>query len=192
EVMVELRKDIPFYENSGGGITLSGGEPTFQYEFALAVLKQCKSEGLHTAVDTTGQTPWRIFEKILPYTDLVLYDIKQMDTASHKQHTGVPNERILENLPRIGDYGVPIEVRMPIIPGINDIRETVERAAQFLACAKEITRVVLLPYHKLGEAKYSRLDREAYKLRDVDPPDSERMQEIAGWVRPFGLDVHVG
>ncbi len=192
EVMIELRKDIPFYENSGGGITLSGGEPTFQHAFALAVLKQCKSEGLRTAVDTTGQTPWRIFEKILPYTDLVLYDIKQMDTASHKQHTGVPNEKILANLSRIGHYGVSIEIRMPIVPGLNDGRDMIERAAEFLAGVKKITRVVLLPYHKLGEAKYGRLDRETYKLKNVESPEPERMQEIAKWVRSFGLDVHVG
>ncbi len=192
EVMVELRKDIPFYQNSGGGITLSGGEPTFQHEFALAILRQCKDEGLHTAVDTTGQTPWEIFEGLLPFTDLVLYDVKQMDTARHKELTGVPNEHILTNLPRIADYGVPIEIRMPIIPGINDDPASIECAARFLSGIDTITRVVLLPYHKLGEAKYGRLDRDAYKLKDLAPPEEAHMLEIAEWVRHHGLDVSVG
>ena len=124
ELMIELRKDMPFYESSGGGITLSGGEPIFQHAFALAVLKQCKSEGLHTAVDTTGSVPWSIFEKILPYTDLVLYDIKQVDTEKHRHLTGVPNETILANVSRIADSGVLMEIRMPVVPGINDDRET--------------------------------------------------------------------
>ena len=192
EVMVDLRKDIPFYQNSGGGITLSGGEPTFQHEFALALLRQCKSEGLHTAVDTTGQTTWEIFEQMLRYIDLVLYDLKQMDTASHKHLTGVPNERILASLSRIGNHGVPIEIRMPIIPGINDDRAAIECAARFLTGVKAITRVVLLPYHKLGEAKYGRLDRDEYKLKDLAPPEETRMQEIAQWVRHYGLHVSVG
>ena len=192
QVMAEVRKDIPYYKDSGGGVTLSGGEPTFQNDFALALLKQCKSEGLHTAVDTAGHTPWRFFKKILPYTDLVLFDIKQMDSAAHKQHTGVSNKKILANLPRIGDFGVAIEIRMPIVPGINDSRETIEHAASFLAEVKNITRVVLLPYHKRGVAKYGRLDREAYKLDHVEPPDPDHMREIADWIRPYGLDVHVG
>lgn len=192
EVMVELRKDMPFYEDSGGGITLSGGEPTLQHKFALALLKQCQSEGLHTALDTAGQTPWRILERMLRYTDLVLFDIKHMHSASHRQHTGVPNENILANLTHIGDCGVPIEIRMPIVPGINDSRETIESAAAFLADVKNITRVVLLSYHRLGEAKYGRLNRDAYKLEDVEPPGPDRMQEVAEWVRPYGLDVHVG
>lgn len=96
---------------------------------------------------------------------MVLYDIKQMDTASNKQHIGVPNERILTNLRRIGEYGISVEIRMPIIPGINDARETVRRAVRFLSDVEKITRVLLLPYHKLGETKYTRLEREAYKLR---------------------------
>ncbi|MDP7596292.1 MAG: glycyl-radical enzyme activating protein [Pseudomonadales bacterium] len=192
EVMVELRKDIPFYENSGGGITLSGGEPTFQHEFALAILRQCHSEGLHTAIDTTGQTRWEIFERMLPYTDLVLYDLKQMNSTSHKQLTGVPNERILANLARISDSGVAIEIRMPIIPGINDDRDAIECAARYLTDVDTITRVVLLPFHKLGEAKYSRLDRDAYRLKELVPPEESRMQEIAEWVRHYDLDVSVG
>lgn len=192
EVMVELRSDIPFYRNSGGGITLSGGEPLFQHEFALAILRQCKSEGLHTAIDTTGQTPWNILEKMLPYIDLVLYDIKQFDRNSHKLHTGVSNDKILSNLPRIGAADVPIEIRIPIIPGINDEPESMQSIGRYLTGIDNLTRVVLLPFHKLGEPKYERLERESYRLKDLTPPSAERMQEVAEWLQPFDFEVCVG
>ncbi len=191
ELMVELRKDAPFYENSNGGITLSGGEPTRQHEFALALLKKCKAEGFHTAVDTAGQTPWRILAGILPYVDLVLFDIKHIDETDHKKHTGVPNRLILENLAKIGDSGTDIEIRMPIIPGINDAEEIIGRTAEYLIDIKGITRIELLPYHKLGESKWSRLDRE-YKLRDLEPPGSEHMGALAEVIRSYGMEVHVG
>lgn len=213
EVMIELRKDIPFYENSGGGITLSGGEPMFQHDFALEILKQCKAEALHTTIDTSGQASWRIYEKILPYVDLVLYDLKHIDSEEHKVYTGVSNKLILENLKKIGEWfpplnrnnrdkrdacptdenvecGVPIEIRMPIIPGINDAKEAIERAAQFLTQVGNITRVELLPYHKLGGSKYTRLDRE-YKLPELEPPGKEKMDEVVKLMRSFGLKVHV-
>ena len=191
ELMVELRKDIPFYRNSGGGITLSGGEPTLQHEFALALLKACKAEDLHTSVDTSGQTPWRIFEKLLPYIDLVLYDIKQIDETSHQTHTGTPNRMILANLAKIGESGTPIEIRMPVIPGINDSEDGIVATARFLADIKGITRIELLPYHRLGESKYARLERE-YRLPDLEPPGAEQMEATAALMRPYGLEVHVG
>ncbi|MAE61125.1 MAG: glycyl-radical enzyme activating protein [Planctomycetaceae bacterium] len=191
QVMAELKRHLPSSEDSGG-VTLSGGEPTYQHKFALALLKQSRSEGLHTALDTSGQTPWRTLKKMLPHTDLVLFDINQMGSADPKQHTGMPNGKILTNLTRIGESGVPIVIRIPIVPGINDSREAIENAAACLADVKNITRILLLPYHELGEAKYGRLNRDAYKLNDVEPPEPERMREIAEWMRPCGLDVHVG
>ena len=190
EVMVELRKDIPFYENSEGGITLSGGEPLHQHEFARAVFEQCKQEDLHTALDTSGQAPWRILEQVLPHVDLVLFDLKHIDEDSHKSLTGSTNRLILQNLEKTGEYGVPIEIRMPIIPGVNDTREAIERAAQFLVTVEGVGRVELLPYHRLGESKYARLEME-YKLPDLQPPEKEHMNEIADWIRPFELNVHV-
>ena len=191
EVMAELRKDRPFYENSGGGITLSGGEPTLQHEFVLALLKQCKAEGLHTTLDTAGQTPWRIFETLLPYVDLVLYDLKQIDDHKHKKYTGVSNRLILENLRKLGASGMPIEIRMPIIPDINDAQAEITGAAEFLSGVKGITRVQLLPFHKLGESKYARLGSD-YRLHDLVSPSSAQMNEIADWVRAYGLAVQVG
>lgn len=191
ELMVELRKDIPFYENSGGGVTLSGGEPTLQHAFALALLQQCKAEGLHTAVDTSGQTPWRVFEGMLPYIDLVLYDIKHIDGSRHREHTGSHNQRILENLKRLGDSGTPIEIRMPVIPTVNDNPEDIERTARFLAGIGGITRVEVLPYHKLGTSKYARLGRE-YQHSEAEIPDPAKMASIADILRVHGLQVHVG
>ena len=191
EVMTELRKDIPFYENSGGGITLSGGEPLFQPEFALSLLRQCKAEGLHTVLDTSGQAPWEIFAEILSYVDLVLYDIKHIDDESHRTYTGLPNTQILGNLKKTGLAGIPIETRMPIIPGVNDAEEEILEAARFLAGIKGIERVQLLPYHQLGQSKYGRLDKD-YRLAEVVPPSREHMEEIAAWIRPFGLMVKVG
>ncbi|RKY67342.1 MAG: glycyl-radical enzyme activating protein [Candidatus Latescibacterota bacterium] len=190
EVMAELRKDALFYGSSGGGITLSGGEPMFQPRFTLAILERCKSEGFHTALDTSGYAPWGVYEKVLPYVDLVLYDLKHMDPIAHRKYTGVSNELILENLVKLGESGVPIEVRMPIVPGINDGKDDIMRAAEFLKRVKNITQVVLLPYHKFGEAKYKRLGRE-YKLKGLQPPDKGRMEEVAGWLRYRGFEVHI-
>lgn len=181
EVMVEIRKDIPFYQNSNGGVTLSGGEPTLQPEFAIALLKQCKVEGLHTALDTCGQVQWKTFEQILPYVDLVLYDLKHIDPTEHKIYTGVSNKLILENLKKLGESGVSIEIRMPIIPGVNDAKEHILRASQFLSQVKNICRVKLLPYHGLSQSKYKRLGQE-YKLPDIEPPDKNHMDEIARWI----------
>jgi len=191
EVMVELRKDIPFYENSNGGITLSGGEPMFQHEFSLAILKQCKAEGLHTAIDTSGQVSWRVYERVLPYVDLVLYDFKHIDPVTHRKYTGTSNELILDNLVKMSEYGVPIEIRIPIIPGINDAKKDIVNASMFFSTLKNITWVELLPYHRLGESKYSRLGEE-YKLEGLQTPSKEHLNEIAEWIRSYGLEVHVG
>ena len=191
DVMTELRKDIPFYENSGGGITLSGGEPLSQPEFAMALLKQCKQEGLHTVLDTSGQAPWRILSELLPYVDLLLYDVKHIDSRKHKEHTGASSRLALENLKKVGQYGVPVEIRMPIIPGINDAEAEILRAAEFLSAVRGIERVQLLPYHRLGESKYRRLGRE-YKLPEQEPPARDHMEQIAAWMRASGLEVRIG
>ena len=188
DVMVEVRKDTVFYENSAGGVTLSGGEPLFQREFTTSLLRQCKAESFHTALDTCGQVSWSTFEEALPFVDLVLYDLKHIDAAAHSQHTGTPNTRILDNLRRLGSRGVPIEIRMPIIPTINDSQPVIESTGAFLASLDSVTAVRLLPYHRLGTAKYLRLGRPN-SMPDVEPPDKQRMKEIAGWLRRDGLKI---
>ena len=188
EVVAVIRQDAAFYRQSGGGVTLSGGEPLMQPEFALALLRQCQAEGYHTALDTCGQAPWPVFEALLPHVDLVLYDLKHMDPQTHLRHTGVTNARIIENLRRLGAAGVPVEVRMPIIPTINDAREDVEQAAELLASLRHVRAVRLLPYHRLAGSKYQRLGREN-TMPDVPPPTAAGMREIAAWLQARGLAV---
>ena len=177
EVIEEVKKDMPFYENSNGGVTLSGGEPTMQAEFCLAVLRESKKAGMHTTLDTSGQVKWETFQKILEYVDLVLYDMKHMDPLKHKEYTGLSNETILANLRKLDTLDIPIEIRIPLIPGVNDSQENLSALAQFLSDMKNIRRVKLLPYHRLGEGKYDRLDMQ-YSLKETAPPDKTRMEQL--------------
>jgi pyruvate formate lyase activating enzyme len=182
EVIEEVKKDMPFYENSGGGVTLSGGEPAMQPELCIAILRESKKAGMHTALDTSGYVKWETFSKILEYVDLVLYDIKHMDPAKHKEYTGLSNQLILSNLRNLDKLGIPIEIRMPMIPGLNDSEANLSAASQFLTEMKNIQRVKLLPYHRLGEGKYERLDME-YKLKHIEPPDKARMEQLVEFVK---------
>jgi pyruvate formate lyase activating enzyme len=188
EVFEEVCKDAAFYKESGGGITLSGGEPLQQAVFATALLKAFKQAGYHTALDTCGMVRWSAFEKALPYVDMVLYDIKHMDPERHKEYTGASNVQILDNLSKLNALQISVEIRMPIIPGINDGRETIEAAAELLAVFKSVTGVRILPYHRLAGEKYISLGYEN-TMPVVDPPDDEKMGEIAGWIRGYGLEV---
>ena len=172
--VARVLKDRKFYESSGGGVTLSGGEPMSQFEFTLAFLKACKAEGLHTALDTTGFASWERYEQVLPYVDLFLFDIKNMDSQLHKAVVGVPNELILENVERIADAGGKIQIRIPVIPQFNNSHEHMQQVAQLCArLGDAVTFVQLLPYHTMGLAKYEKLqwDKpvfEAIPLKDDD------------------------
>jgi pyruvate formate lyase activating enzyme len=178
EVIEEVKKDIPFYENSGGGVTLSGGEPTMQAEFCIHVLRESKAANMHTALDTSGYVKWEIFEKILKYVDLVLYDIKHIDPDKHKEYTGISNELILSNLRKLDKLGIPIEIRMPMVPGLNDSEDNLSAVCKFLGELKNVECVRLLPYHRLGEGKYERLDME-YELKNLETPSKERMAQLS-------------
>jgi pyruvate formate lyase activating enzyme len=186
EAVVELRKDAPFYESSGGGVTLSGGEPMRQAAFSTAVLEACKKEGMHTALDTSGQAPWEDYERILPFVDLVLYDFKAASGETHQKYTGVSNELIRENLKRIDAQGIPIEIRIPVIPGVNDDRQNLEDSARFLSGIRNVTSVILLPYHSLGETKYPQVGK-TYRLSGLASPSREHMEEAAQWMAALGL-----
>ena len=170
-LLEELLADRPFYETSGGGVTLSGGECMLQIEFLEAVLRKLKENGVHTAVDTAGHVPYESFLRILPYTDLFLYDVKCMDSARHAEYTGVPNERILSNLARLLGSGVTTWVRVPVIPEVNDTVEEMERIRRFLDASGRPERIELLPYHTVGEGKYEALMRERPSFRT--PTDAE-------------------
>jgi pyruvate formate lyase activating enzyme len=158
EVLGEVLKDRKFYENSGGGLTLSGGEPLYQIDFALEILERCKESGLHNVIETTGAVPWEHFEKILSCVDLVLYDIKQINSEIHKTGTGISNILILSNLQKLAKLK-NIKVRMPLIPGLNNSSGDILEVARFIK--KEIgpVEIELLAYNKMGESKYDRLDR---------------------------------
>ncbi len=174
EIMAEVIKDKDFYEASGGGVTFSGGECMLQIDFLCELLKKCKQKGIHTAVDTAGCVPWESFEKILPYTDLFLYDVKLMDKEKHKQYVGADNTLILENLKRLSKSGKIIIVRIPVIGRVNDNDEEIQAIADFLS-SLNIEKVELLPYHAMGEHKYEALDRSTCKF------EVPKQDEIKKW-----------
>ena len=182
EVIDEVKKDMPFYENSNGGVTLSGGEPTMQPEFCIAVLEASKKANMHTALDTSGYTKTEVLKEILKYVDLVLYDIKLMDPQEHKKYTGVSNELIISNLMEIDSLEIPIEIRIPVIPGVNDTEDNLSRLCKLVNSVKSIERIRLLPYHRLGEGKYSRLEME-YKLKELEPPNKAKMEELVQFIK---------
>ena len=157
EVFAEVIKDKAFYDNSGGGVTFSGGECMLQLDFLCEILEKCKAAGIHTAVDTAGNVPWESFEKILPFTDLFLYDIKAFGAELHRKGTGVSNELILENLKNLSGRADVI-VRIPVIGGYNDNDEEIRQIVDFLKQIK-IIKAELLPYHAMGEHKYTALGR---------------------------------
>jgi len=191
QVMAEIERDLSFYDESGGGVTFSGGEPLLQRDFLLALLKSCRAKEIHTTVDTSGFAAWDTLERILPYTDLFLYDLKVMDDAKHRQVTGVSNRLILDNARALAARGCAIILRMAIIPGINDDADNIRRAAEFAAALPHLQGVSLLPYHNAAIDKYQRLHL-AYGIAEITPPSAERLAEIAQTLNSFGLQVKIG
>ncbi len=192
EVLREVSRDAPFYEESGGGVTFSGGEPLLQPRFLASLLAASKLAGLHTAVDTCGAADWDIFQRILPLTDLFLYDLKVMDDGRHREEVGATNRLILDNLQRLSREGAELLVRLPVVPGITDDDENVARWGAFVAGLHRMPRVQLLPYHRTGEAKYSLLGMDTGERPVIDTPARERLEEIAGALGTFGLDAVIG
>ena len=191
EVLEILLDDVAFYKKSGGGVTISGGEPLSQPDFTTSLLKECKKQGLNTALDTTGYVDYEIIRKALPYTDLFLYDIKHMNSEIHKKLTGVPNERILENAKKIALDKGKLQIRIPIIPGVNSPEEEMIEKGQFCAgLDKAVSVVQLLPYHKLGSVKYERLQK-TNPMPMCDPPDEELMERCVKILEGLGLPVTV-
>jgi len=189
EVMDKVIKDIGFYRQSKGGMTVSGGEPLVQWEFARDLLKEASAKGIHTALDTTGFSKWEILENVLKYVDLVLYDIKCIDPLKHKEHTGVGNGLIFENLKRTLKQK-KVWIRRPIIPGVNDSEEETKEFAHFISGLDSLPdKISLLPYHKFAEAKYNSTGRE-YAYKSISPLSEERINEIKKTVESI-CDVNV-
>jgi pyruvate formate lyase activating enzyme len=161
EVLREVGQDAIFYSRSGGGLTLSGGEPLAQPAFAAELLRRYKRDyvGMHTSVETCGEAAWDDVALLAPHVDLFLYDIKHMDAFEHRRLTGSGNERILENAARLAASGASLIVRLPLLPEHNDDEDNLRRTADFARSVLRVDRVDLLPYHRLGEPKYARLGR---------------------------------
>jgi pyruvate formate lyase activating enzyme len=188
QVVEAAARDVAFYEESGGGVTLSGGEPLLQAAFAADLLASLKSRGIHTALDTCGYASWESFERVRPEVDLFLYDLKLMDEDAHRRFTGVSNRRILANLRALSERGHRITLRVPVIPGVNDDEENLRAVAAFAAGLPHLAGVDLLPYHPMGTDKYARLERD-YPLADLRPPTREQMDQVAAALAAGGLPV---
>ena len=172
----EIAEDIPFYIRSGGGVTLSGGEVLLQADFAAALLHRCRDAGIHTAIETNLSLPWRQLEKLLPFLNLVMADIKHLDDQTHTQATGLSNQTTLAALELLAESGMPLIVRTPVIPVFNDSSEAIAAIAAFVAGLKSLEYFELLSYSPLGCEKAERL---GWNQRRFDTPTSERMQDLA-------------
>ena len=191
ELMPELLADVPYYRRSGGGITLSGGEVLAQHVFARDLLHACQEHGLHTAIESTGFAEFEKIEQLLPYLDLYLMDIKHMDTAKHKEYTGVGNELILANARKIAQSGVNLIIRTPVVPSVNDNADDIRAISKFAASLPGVKEHHLLPYHRLGQDKYTGLERN-YALKDIQPPTQEKMEYLLSVAEESGLKCQIG
>lgn len=191
EVIAEVLRDAPFYED-GGGMTLTGGEATMQPEMCAALLRLAKADTISTALETCGQTRWEVLAGLLPYLDDILYDLKHLDSEIHRAFTGQSNELILANLRRLAAVGAPVTVRVPLIPGFNASVESVQAMAEFVrALDGPVKAVDLLPYHTLGKAKYKALGRD-YPWQEHDRLTEAEVAHLAGVVESVGLPVTIG
>jgi len=189
-VMEAIEKDSAFYDESGGGVTFTGGEPFMQYEFLHELLLACREKGIHTAVETSGYTPRNNLMEAAELTGLFLYDLKLMDNEKHIQYTGVSNELITDNLGRLAAVHGNICVRIPIIPGINDDDGNIDATCAFLE-GIGLRNVSILPYHSTGSYKYKQLGLD-YRLSDIRSPDKKDMQRIADIFINKGFNVNIG
>ncbi len=191
EVLAAIEQDRVFHEESGGGVTFSGGEPLLQDEFLLACLRACRAHGHHVAVDTCGHAPTEVVLTAAPLADLFLYDLKLMDDARHRDFTGVSNELLLANLRALDAAGAQIWIRFPLIPTVNDDAANLEALAVLVRRLRGRPPVYVLPFHRLGGDKYRRLRRPGTMHR-FEPPSAERVAAVAEQLAACGLTVRVG
>lgn len=190
ELFDVIKKDERAYRISGGGVTIAGGEATMFPDFTLALIKKCKQNYIHTAIDTCGYTVNEKSFECLKEADLLLYDLKHMDSAAHKRLTGVPNELIIENLKKLNDMRKDIIIRIPVIPGYNDSRENLTASAEFIASLKSVQRLDLIGYHNYSKKKYEQLGREY--LMTIPAADEKYMEEVKALFEEYGLNVQLG
>lgn len=190
ELIRELERDIPYYDASGGGVTISGGEPLFQGRFTIDLLRACRKRELHTALDTCGLVDSTVLVEAALLADVVLFDLKAMDSEHHREWTGAPNPRILANLMLLHCLEARVWVRLPLIPGVNDDDRNIESTIDYLSKTR-FRRVSILPYHRIADAKYRRLGLPN-RMTGVEPPSPERIEEIRTCFAEAGFDPHVG
>jgi pyruvate formate lyase activating enzyme len=191
ELMSEILKDRIFYDESSGGVTFSGGEPLMQPEFLMEALTECKSSGVHTTVDTSGFASVDIIQKAAENTDLFLYDLKLMNDDLHQKYTGVSNQLILKNLIELDQLHKKIIIRIPIIPELTDTNENLFAVRGFISDLKNVIEVSLLPYHKTGEGKYKKYDKEN-KMNGTETPDTKHLNNIKQFFSELNCKVKIG
>lgn len=191
DVMTEIEKDIPFYEESNGGVTFSGGEPMLQFNFLYELLKQCREKNINTAIDTTGYTDFKNLKAIYDATDIFLYDLKLMNQELHIKYTGVSNKLIHENLRMLALNDKKVVLRIPVVPTITDTEENLNEMIEFIMSLKNIREINLLPYHRNAESKYGKMKKEN-KLPEIQPPGKEEMNSIKNRFEKTGLVVKIG
>lgn len=191
ELMAIIERDRKFYEQSNGGVTFSGGEPTAQPEFLTAALKELRDRGIHTAIETSSFVSWDTYESVLQYVDLVLTDIKHMDDAEHRRLTGVSNKLILDNLRAVSRLGIPLKIRLPLIPGSNDDEANLGRTADLVCGLQSLQSLDILPYHRLGEGKWRQLGAE-YALTGLAAHTEAEVAEAARFFSARGIPVGIG
>ena len=192
EVVAEVMRDKPFYDNSGGGVTLSGGEPLSQREFMMSLLDECRAQGLHRVVDTSGCGPADALLEMADAADEVFFDVKLVDDARHRGLVGVSNRQIFDNLRRLVERGAAVSLRVPLVPGLNDGQADLDALAVLVGELKEIgeiRQVEILPYHRIGTGKYASLGK-AYSLADIEPHSKEQLQEIVRYLKAAGVEVY--
>ena len=187
EIIAEVMKDEAFYENSGGGMTLSGGEPMFQFDFTYELLKRAKENGLHTCIETCGFAKWEQYEKIADLVDIFLFDYKETDPGKHKEFTGVTNELILENLKKLDEKGCKTVLRCPIIPGLNDTDEHFTGIAKTANSLRNVLEINVEPYHPLGKGKSEMLGKE-YFSDDLSFADDNAVKE---WIEKISSQTEI-
>ncbi len=190
ELFELIQKDLIFYDESGGGVTFSGGEPLIQISFLSEILKKCKTHSISTTIDTCGYVPEESFEKILGSTELFLYDLKLMDENAHKKYTGVSNKLIKKNLEFLNSHNANIIVRIPLVPGITDTENNLREISYYVNKLKNVKKIILLPYNKLAEDKYRRLDQKP-KLGNLETQTSEKLEELLNYVTSFNVKVEL-
>ncbi len=191
ELMFEILKDRLFYEESGGGVTFSGGEPLYQIDFLVEILKKCKEEELNTCIDTSGFASAKSIKRVIPYTDLFLFDIKHMNDAEHIRFTGVSNKPIFRNLEILIEAGANIVIRYPLIPGINDSQRNLSEMMNFFEKHRELKKIDILPYHNIASHKYEDLNK-INRMKYVQEPDAEYVEFVKKLFRKIVPDVKIG